>query len=719
MISMKVYAYLGGSWTDITSDTLANAGISASVGIPGNKETDRIAADGTLSFTLKNNDAKYTPGSGTAHADWKKGTPVKVVFTKFEDKTKFIGRVDKIRLNYNYNNSTASITAKDWIYYASQLPLDIPALQEDQRSDQIVTTILGFAPIQPEATSLQTGYTTYPYAFHDNTVKTTAYSEISKAVSSDWGYGYVKLDGTLTLETYNGRTTTQKELTVTGELDGSLLLEDETELLLEDGTPLLLEDYSIYYQDAEISAINDINMSYAENIINRFSVQVQPYKLGDYDELVYTNEINQTIPAGQTISFRIPFTDQSSKQPLAAIQPTVKQTTLIHFDTPPEGVTGIQEDIDATLPFNRTSFSFASGASLSTSVKKFGTASLVLNGSSDYVYSSTQEKFNLRNGDFTADWWEYRLASTAGKAVISRSTSAAFSPYVFGYSDGTYLRCYITSDGASWDIANGKSFGTLATSTWTHYAISRSGNTYRTFKNGVLQDTWTSSATIYPSTDNFSIGLYNGGYFNGYIDEVRVVKGYAEYTDAFTPAVTSHKMSGINWRVHEAPERQGTELTSSMTATASPGGTGMDFEITSASGTDGYLVLDVYARPLQSLSPLSHIAEDATSINEYGYFSQNVEMRLRPGVYFAKIIADEVIAAEKDPRTVLHKISFVANKNDVNEALFMQCDLGDLININESLSGYDARNHINHISWNAIAGDGGVIVYVDFTVKEQ
>lgn len=719
MISLKLYAYLGGSWIDITEDRLVSAGISATVGISGNKETDRIASDGTLSFTLKNNDAKYTPGSGAAHADWKKGTPVKVVFTDIRDKTKFIGRVDKIRLNYNYNNSTASITAKDWIYYSSQLPLDIPALQENQRSDQIVTTILGFAPIQPEATSLQTGYTTYYYAFHDNTVKTTAYSEISKAVLSDWGYGYVKLDGTLTLETYNGRTPTQKELTIVTEVDGSLLLEDGTELLLEDGTPLLLEDYYTYRQDAEISAINDINMSYAENIINRFSVNVQPYKLGDYDTLVYTNEINQPIPAGQTISFRIPFTDQNSKLPIAAIQPTVKQVTLIHFDTPPEGVTGIQEDVDVTLPFNRTSFSFVSGAALSTSTKKFGTASLVLNGSSDYVYSTSQEKFNLRNGDFTADWWEYRTSATAGKAVISRSVTAAFSPYVFGYSDGTYLRCYITSDGATWDIANAKSFGTLVLNTWTHYAISRSGNTYKTFKNGVVQDTWTSSATIYPSTDNFSIGLYNGGYYGGYIDEVRIVKGYAEYTDTFTPAVTSHKMSGINWRVYEAPERQGADVTSSMTATASPGGTGMDFEVTSSSSADGYLIIDVYARPLQALSAISHIAEDATSINEYGYFAQSVDMRLRQGVYFAKIVADEVIAAEKDPRIVLHKVSFVANKNNVNEALFMDCDLGDLININESLSDYEARNHINQISWNAIAGDGGVIVYVDFTVKEQ
>lgn len=718
MIGMKLYAYLGGSWTDITADTRASAGISASVGIPGSKETDRIASDGTLSFTLKNNDAKYTPGSVTAHADWKKGTPVKVVFTLFEDKTKFIGRVDKIRLNYDYNNSTASITAKDWIYYASQLPLDIPALQENKRSDEIIETILGFAPIQPEATDLQTGYTTYPYAFHDNTVKTTAYSEISKAALSDWGYGYVKLDGTLTFETYNGRTLAQKQVAVVNEISGNLLLEDGTDFLLEDGTQLLLEDYSRHSEAAELSATNGILTNYAENIINRATVQVQPYRLGDYDELVYTNETNQLVPAGQTISFRIPFTDSESKQPLAAIQPTVKQTTLIHFDVAPDGVSGLQEDIDQTIPFYPTSFSFASGAVVATGVKKFGTAALALNGSSDYVYAETQEKFNFRDEDFTVSWWEYRLASTSGKAVISRSTTAAYAPYVFGYSDGTNLRCYITSNGSSWDIANNKTFGTLATSTWTHYAITRSGDTYRTFKNGVIQDTWTSSATILASSDNFSIGLYSSGYYNGYIDELLMIKGYALYTEAFTPPTSQYRMSGINWRVFTGAGRTGTEITSEMTATASAGGTGMDFEVTSSSASDGYLVIDVYARPLQSLSAISHIAEDSTSINEYGYYSQNVEMRLRQDISFAKTIAEEIVASEKDPRIVLQKISFIANKNYMNTALFMGCDVGDLINVNEPLSGYQAMNYINHISWNAVPGDGGVVVYVDYTVKE-
>jgi len=718
MISMKIYAYLGGAWVDITSDVRTSSGVSGSVGITGNKPTDRIARDGSLSFVLNNNDGKYTPGSGTAHADWVKGVKVKAVFTKYESKTKFIGRVTSIKPGYRVSDSTASVTALDWMHYASQLPLDIPALQQNKRADQIITTILGFSPIQPESTSLGTGTQTFPYAFHDNTVKTTAYSEITKSTMSEYGYSYVKQDGTLKFEPYGGRSATQKTVGVYDNVSGNLLLEDGSDLLLEDGTNLLLEDFvSLGQVNAEASTITGVDIEYGERIANRVSAQIFPYKVGENDVLVYTNEINQLIPAGQTVSFRIPFTDQSSKQPIAAISPSIKQYTLLHFDTPPDGVTDIQDEADQTIPGYPTSFTPV-GAGFYTSIKVFGTASLGFNGSSDYIYSPSQEKFNPRAENWTVDWWEYRLTTTANTTAISRSTTGAFPPYALGVSDGSVSRVYITSNGVSWDIANGKSLGTIPLYTWTHYAIIRSGNTFVTFQNGAIQDTWTSSATIRATTDDFSIGLYNGAYYNGYIDEFRMIKGYAAWTTSFTPNAKQYVMSGINWRVYDAPERDGNELTSSMTATAGIGGTGIDFSVTSSSGTDGYLVLDIWAQPLQSLSPITHVAEDTTSINDYGYYNQNIEMRYQDDINFAKTVADAVVSDEKDPRVFLNKVSMITRDN-TNEALFLYCDIGDLVRVNDSLSGYDALNHIQAISWRASPGNGGVIVSFDWILKEQ
>lgn len=721
-MNQTTYAYLGGAWVDISSDVLASPGLSCNTGIKGNRETDRVASAGSLRFELKNNTGKYTPGSGTAHADWNKGTPIKVVFTSpGKSKTKFIGRVTSIKLKYEYNNNRASITALDWMHFATQLPLDIPALQTDKKANEIIDTIVGFSPIAPTATSYQTGTQTFPYAFHDNTVKTTAYSEITKATLSEWGYAYVKGDGTLVFEANGGRSATQKEITVVDEVSGFLLLEDGSYLLLEDGGRIELEPYDVSTESATATTIGAIDIEYGERMINRASVDVYPYRPGEQDVMVYRPENAQLVPANSTISFRVQFTDQSSRLPISAVTPSVKQYTLLHCDVPPDGVTGVMDEADQQIVNEFTAFEFVNG-SYNTSFKKFGTASYAFDGLGDYVRSkSSQEKFNFRDGDFTVDWWEYRLASTSGKAAISRSSTGAYPGYVLGYSDGTTMRCYLTSNGSSWDIANAKSMGSVVTNTWTHYAITRSGNTFRTFKNGVQQDTWTSSATILPSTSALlSLALYNGNYFYGYIDEFRMIKGYAAYTANFTPPTSQYLMSGINWNVRtSASMYSGSEITPDMTLTTSVGGAGLDVTVTSTNASDGYLNFQVFAQPLESLSPLSYVAEDATSINSYGYYNESIQMRLQSNVTFPKTVADALVAAEKDPRMVLNKVSLVANKNITNEALFLDCDLGDLVRVTDSLSGYDELNHIQAVSWKAVPGDDGAIVYFDWLLKEQ
>jgi hypothetical protein len=80
--------------------------------------------------------------------------------------------------------------------------------------------------------------------------------------------------------------------------------------------------------------------------------------------------------------------------------------------------------------------------------------------------------------------------------------------------------------------------GTINTGTWYHYAASRSGNTLRIFLNG----TQTTSATVTGSYTNSAVGLRVGDdpvgsnpAFNGYLQDVRITKGYARYTANFTP----------------------------------------------------------------------------------------------------------------------------------------------------------------------------------------
>lgn len=174
-------------------------------------------------------------------------------------------------------------------------------------------------------------------------------------------------------------------------------------------------------------------------------------------------------------------------------------------------------------------------ASISTSQNKFGGASGYFEGTTSYLSSANSSDFDFSNGDWTIDWWEFRTASTSGKISIARESSGGVIPFILGYSDGTNLGIYISSDNSGWNIASAKSLGSISLNTWIHLEVGRSGNTFYAFKNGVQTDAWTSSLSIASSSNLFSIGKYGTTYYQGYQDELRISKGICRHTTDFTP----------------------------------------------------------------------------------------------------------------------------------------------------------------------------------------
>lgn len=189
------------------------------------------------------------------------------------------------------------------------------------------------------------------------------------------------------------------------------------------------------------------------------------------------------------------------------------------------------------------SITFYGNAKIDSGNYKFGISSLKLDGSGDYATVPYSTSWELGTDDFTIDWWDYiegySSAAYGASAPISRDATIAYSPFILGYfatniaSLLTTRVVYITSTGTSWDIASAKSIGTLTFKTWNHQALVREGDTFYTFQNGVLQTTWESSASIKTNANALSIGRRSTVYFNGYISNVRVVKGTALWTSAF------------------------------------------------------------------------------------------------------------------------------------------------------------------------------------------
>jgi len=193
-----------------------------------------------------------------------------------------------------------------------------------------------------------------------------------------------------------------------------------------------------------------------------------------------------------------------------------------------------------TLLLNRDTY-FAN-AVLSTAQKKFGDRSLYLNLTPLILTNSTD--FDLGTANFTWDWWEYRTGTNICGS-IKRDATPTNQAFLLGYGTGTTAEVYMSSQGGSvWDIASGKILSsTSILNTLNHFAVVRNGNTFYTFKNGVQQDTWTSSLSLNIGAGGIDLG---GGWptdatnlYQGYLDEIRL-SSVARWTANFTPPTEPH-----------------------------------------------------------------------------------------------------------------------------------------------------------------------------------
>lgn len=717
-ITMQIYIYINSAWTDVTSDTFDNDGYSASWGMSSNKPTDFVAKTGTMNFTLKNNDGKYLPnGSAVVSPDWGKGVKVKAVFTSNGiSSIRFYGVVDKLDIvKIPPDISRVRVSCVDWMNYAAKFPLQNPAIQIDKRMDEAMTTIVDAMAIQPLARDFAEGLNVFPTVFNDATQFTFALSEFSKLATSELGYIYVKKDATygetLVAESAGSRvlSTPRKKVKVS-QGTSYLLQENGSYLLQENGSKLLLGGYT--FQDVSVdNSMDNIQADYGENLINRIVVSVNPTKIADKDSLLYSLESPIYFEAGAEKEFNVQFTEESSKRIVAALPPESSYpTSLFHFDDTPSTGGAIKDESGKTW----NDF----GVELVANVKKFGARSMYMDGSDTYVYASTSDSFEFGSGDFTVEWWEYRFSAASTHAVIRRSTVGTYLPWSFGVSDGTNSKAYISSNGSSYDIANGKTWGAIALNTWVKYSISRVGNTFYMHKDGLLTDTWTSSAAILASTDELYIGGV-GTCITACIDELRITKGLGRYTANYTPETEPFSLSGLVVGAWNNENGEGTELTEDFAVTVSYGAAGATINVTNNSTYAGWLTdLKVFGKIVESTSKLSNVQEDADSISQYSEHELVIDQIYQQDFTSGREEAAKILETNKNPLVRVNSVSMNANRSESHAQYFLGTDVGDVVQIVEPVTETDADFFIQGMNWSAQAGNDGVIVNFGWTLKK-
>ena len=176
------------------------------------------------------------------------------------------------------------------------------------------------------------------------------------------------------------------------------------------------------------------------------------------------------------------------------------------------------------------------GTNLSTTQKKFGATSAFFDGEFDGLHM-----FDIGwagADEVTVECWAYWTNNANSYSYIWCSRQLgnvlpAGETQLIVYSSGQ-----LQFNLGSGQISIQSSTGALSTNTWTHLAVTKSGNTWELWVNGSSVGSASSSQAI--TVDDIEIGqTFDGGgstvAYDGYIDEFRV-SNTARYTASFTPA---------------------------------------------------------------------------------------------------------------------------------------------------------------------------------------
>ena len=178
---------------------------------------------------------------------------------------------------------------------------------------------------------------------------------------------------------------------------------------------------------------------------------------------------------------------------------------------------------------------------LDTAQKKFGTASILLDGTEDNVKVPTDEDFGFGTANFCVEAFIRPGSVTGTQRIFDLRDNSATDTAPTVYLNGTALHFAVGNTSQ----ING---GTLAIGTWYHVAVARNAGTTKLFLDGTEIGTYT-DANDYGSTTPVVIGSdYQASpteAFNGHVDEVRISKGAARFTAGFTPTTTEYS-SDIN-----------------------------------------------------------------------------------------------------------------------------------------------------------------------------
>jgi len=224
--------------------------------------------------------------------------------------------------------------------------------------------------------------------------------------------------------------------------------------------------------------------------------------------------------------------------------PTFNQTTLMLHGNQPPDVTDTNNSVFKDSSTNNFTLT-RNGNTTQGTFSPFSQTgwSNFFNGSTDYLSYTTggSSDFNLSTGNWTLEAWVYRAVAGAAHEILLLAPSVGSNAGLSFYFDSSNR--LVIDNG----VTGTTPVGSVLANTWTHVAAVRTSGNTQLYINGVATGAVITQA---PSVAQF---LYVGragtavNYMNGYLSNVRIVKGQALASGSFTPPTSPLTTTTVGW----------------------------------------------------------------------------------------------------------------------------------------------------------------------------
>lgn len=203
-------------------------------------------------------------------------------------------------------------------------------------------------------------------------------------------------------------------------------------------------------------------------------------------------------------------------------------SSLLHFN-------GTDASTTFTDETGKT-WTVSGAAQTDTAQSVYGGSSGLFNGTDAYIDSPVDAGYTFGTGASTVEFWVRPTNVTAGwRSIVGDNLYPAVGGWRI-YQNGTSIQVWV-------DIGQPQHLlhthaTALQANVWTHVAWVRTGTISCLFINGILSGSTTTNYLNFVGT-GVRVGLgvsgANNYYFNGHVEELRIVKGQALYRGNFIP----------------------------------------------------------------------------------------------------------------------------------------------------------------------------------------